>query len=49
MKKTSMHYLVFFFFKEFQPITFFFFKEFQLITSAPNDSFLSSDEDTNWF
>ena len=26
---------------------FFFWKEFQLITSVPDDSFLSSDRDTN--
>ena len=28
---------------------FFFFKEFQLITSAPDDSSLSSNQDTNQF
>ena len=28
---------------------FFFFREFQLMASAANDSFLSSDQDTNRF
>ena len=36
----SNQFLVFFFF---------FFREFQPMTSAPNDSFLSSDQDTNQF
>ena len=27
----------------------FFFREFQLIALAPDDSFLSLDQDTNWF
>ena len=26
-----------------------FIREFQPMTSAPNDSYLSSDQDTNWF